>query len=565
MSGPLRLAASGLHLHGPGGALLERGAFGVAAGEVVALVGPPGAGKTALLKGLSGLLPAGLRFEGEVRYDGQAADAAMLDQWRGPRLAFIPQQAAAGLTPYRSLGSLFLETLALHGQPNQALALRRAAAALESWGIAAGERRLALTPRELPEAMRWRAALALWLVTNPTVVLADAPAAELDPTVRARLLARLAGWARAHGAALLLAGRPETGVVPVADRSLEMNAGRLAAAAAAPPVLAPRRHDGDGAPVLSVRDLTVSFPLGRRWGRAVRRLVAVDQVSFDVAEGGALALLGESGSGKAVLARAVARLIPAAAGRVAWHGQDLMAYDTETMRRARADIQVLLPPGGGVLDPSRPAQAQIAAAVTDLHPHVPAPQRGALAARALRQMGLPDRVAAKRRHELTAEEGALVSFARALVCGPRLLVCDEPVASLSSDARERFLVRLLQVAAEHRLTLLYATEDAAQALRIGQRVLVMMSGRVVETASAERLAAAARHPYTRALIAAAAGAPVGLQGDPPSPFLPPTGCTLRQRCPRAREYCGQEAPSLETIAPGHQVACHYWDLDEDPS
>ena len=132
-----------------------------------------------------------------------------------------------------------------------------------------------------------------------------------------------------------------------------------------------------------------------------------------------------------------------------------------------------------------------------------------------------------------------------------------------------FIIALLLLAwwrrRDRRLALLYASQDAAEGLRVGQRALVLLLGRVVESADSAALAAldtAARHPYTRALIDAAGFRRPSLRGDPPSALRPPTGCALRLRCPQARDYCAQAAPALEKVGPGHRVACHYWDMDE---
>ena len=527
--------------------LLDRLSLTVAGGEVLAVTGAAGAGKSLLLRALAGLPVPGAHADGDVEV-------------RGRRL-LVTQGGA--LTPHMTLAAHFTELLGHHLGLDERSALHRAIAALERFQVTAAVRRLALHPHELSDAMRWRAVLALAVAAEPAVLLADAPAAALDPTQRARLLDDLAGWAEHSGAALLLAGRPEDGVTAPATRVLSLDNGRLRAPPPVPDDAAVNSEPPPaGPPVLSVRDLRVAFPLGKTWRGEERWLTVVDGISVDLAEGESLALLGESGSGKSVLARAVLRLVPPAGGQVAWMGRDLAAAPPDAMRRARRDLQILFPDPAGALDPSLTVGAQMEEVLENLRPDIPAERRAPLVAAALREVGLHDLVGALYPGRLRPAEAARVGLARALLPGPRLLVCDEPAATLGGVERAAFLDLLLDLRRDRRLALLYATQDAAEGLRVGQRALVLLLGRMVEAADSATLAVDARHPYTRALIDTAGFRRPSLRGDPPSALRPPTGCALRLRCPQARDYCAQSAPALEKVGTGHRVACHYWDMDD---
>ncbi|MBK3737028.1 ATP-binding cassette domain-containing protein, partial [Azospirillum brasilense] len=311
-----------------------------------------------------------------------------------------------------------------------------------------------------------------------------------------------------------------------------------------------------GPPILSVRDLRVAFPLGRSWRGEERWLTVVDGLSIELAEGETLALLGETGSGKSVLARAILRLVPPVGGQVSWLGTDLAAAPPEAMRRARRDLQILFPDPLAALDPLMTIGAQLAETLESLRPTRSPADRAARMAEALEEVGLPTAVLDLHPGSLRPAEAARAGLARALLPEPRLLVCDEPAATLDGAERADFLALLRAIRRRRRLALLYATQDAAEGLRIARRGLVLLLGRIVESADSAVLAAGARHPYSRALVAAAGLVRPALHGDPPSPLRPPTGCALRLRCPLAHDGCAQVPPSLDPVAPGHRVACH---------
>nr|WP_246653682.1 oligopeptide/dipeptide ABC transporter ATP-binding protein [Azospirillum formosense] len=533
--------------------LLDRLSFAVAAGEVLSLSGGAGAGKTLLLRALAGLAPKGVTVLGDIRIQG--------------RRILVTQDGA--LDPLRTLGAQFTDLLAHQSGLDERTALRRAAEALERFQVPAAARRLALHPQELGEAMRWRAALALAMAAQPALLLADAPAAALDPTQRVRLLSDLAAWTREAGTALLLAGRPTPDPIkadpnradPVpsglADRRLILTQGRLEEPEEEPvPAPPPVEPAPSGPPILSVRDLRVAFPLGRGWRGEERWLTVLDGLSIELAEGETLALLGETGSGKSVLARAILRLVPPVGGQVSWLGTDLAAAPPEAMRRARRDLQILFPDPLAAFDPLMTIGAQLAETLESLRPTRSSADRDARLAEALEEVGLPAAVLDLHPGSLRPAEAARAGLARALLTGPRLLVCDEPAATLDGAERADFLALLQAIRRRRRLALLYATQDAAEGLRIGRRALVLLLGRIVESADSTVLAAGARHPYSRALIAAAGLVRPALHGDPPSPLRPPTGCALRLRCPLAHDGCAQVPPTLDPVAPGHRVACH---------
>ncbi|MBP2305954.1 ATP-binding cassette domain-containing protein [Azospirillum melinis] len=537
--------------------LLDRATLRVERGQVLAITGGAGSGKTALLGALAGQLPAGVDMAGGARIDGHLLIA------QGGRLA-----------PRRPLALQVAEVVGHHLGLDLRSSLRRMADGLDRMGIPAAARRFDLPPEQLPESLRWACLFAMAVAVGPAVLLADAPAAGLDPTVRLRLLHRLADWARADGVALILAGRPEDGLAGPADRVLALRRARLLPAnPARTEPLTPLEPPGTAR--LHARGVGMSYPLAPGPRGEARSLAVLHGIDLDLRTGETLALLGETGSAKATLARSLLCLPPPTAGAVVWMGRDLMAAtappatgdandpDRGGLRRARRDLQPLFPDPAASFDPAMTLGAQFGLVLESLRPDIAADRRDHRIDEALEEAGLRPEAALRWPSALSVAEAAHAGLARAILSEPRVLVADEPASSLSAEERETFLDTLMAVRDRRRLSLVLATERYDEGLRDAHRGVVMLAGRVVESADAGTLRTAPLHPYSRAMLAAAHGERPALQGDAPSAFAQPAGCPLRRRCPLAREFCAQAVPTLEEVAPGHHVACHYWDTPAD--
>jgi len=316
--------------------------------------------------------------------------------------------------------------------------------------------------------------------------------------------------------------------------------------------------------LLSVRNLTVDFPLPGTLLRPGGTLRAVDDVSFDLAAGETLAIVGESGCGKSTLGRAVLRLLPAAAGRVVWLGEDLHALDAKAMRVRRRDLQIVFQDPLAALDPRLTIGESIGEPLLALRPDLNAAARRARVGELLRQVGLDPVMADRYPHEFSGGQCQRIGIARALAPEPRLIVCDEPLSALDVSIQAQIVNLLRHLQRDLDLSLLFITHNLAVVRRIAHRAMVLYLGRVAEIGPTGDLFAAPRHPYTAALLAAA---PVPdpaiergrtrqiLQGDPPSPLNPPSGCVFRTRCPRADSVCAAERPVLTGGA--HGFTCHH--------
>jgi oligopeptide transport system ATP-binding protein len=314
------------------------------------------------------------------------------------------------------------------------------------------------------------------------------------------------------------------------------------------------------APLLRVRDLAVEFATPRG------RLRAVDGVSFDLAPGESLGIVGESGCGKSTLGRAILRLVPRAAGTVEWRGRDLHGLSAGELRRARRDLQIVFQDPLASLDPRMTIGESVA---EPLRVHEPGLGAGEVRARVedmLAAVGLGGGLLNRYPHEFSGGQCQRVGIARAMILKPKLVVCDEPVSALDVSVQGQIVNLLLDLQRRHGMALVFISHNLAVVRHVCRRVLVMYLGRVMEVAPRDALYAAPRHPYTRLLLDAVPTAdPVLERARPPlaagevaSPFAPPSGCVFRTRCPHALPRCADARPAPEPTGDDATAACLRW-------
>jgi peptide/nickel transport system ATP-binding protein len=311
-------------------------------------------------------------------------------------------------------------------------------------------------------------------------------------------------------------------------------------------------------PLLKVENLVVEYSAG---GKTVH---AVSDVSFEIARGETLGLVGESGCGKSTLGRAVLQLRQAVSGKVLFDGHDLTTMQGDALRRMRRRVQLIFQDPIASLNPRRRigdivAEPLVISGVTD-----PADRRQRVSD-VLSAVGLdPAIVSGRLPHEFSGGQCQRICIARALVLNPEFIICDEPVSALDVSIRAQILNLLEEMKARYGLTLLFIAHDLAVVKAVSDRVAVMYLGRICEVGPSEQLFARPAHPYTALLIEAipvpdpdvrpTRSVPVG---EPPSPIAPPSGCRFRTRCPRADGRCASEIPELRIVAPGQLAACHH--------
>jgi peptide/nickel transport system ATP-binding protein len=306
-------------------------------------------------------------------------------------------------------------------------------------------------------------------------------------------------------------------------------------------------------PMLKIDKLAVEF------GRGAQRVQAVRGVSFEIAHGETLGLVGESGSGKSSLGRAVLQLIPVAQGSVQLEGRELVGLSASQMRPLRREVQMVFQ------DPSlnpRQRAGDMLDEVLSTHGLHQGAARGPRIAQLLQLVGLKPEHAGRFAHEFSGGQKQRLGIARALAVEPRLIVADEPLSALDMSIQAQIVNLLIQLREQLGLTLLFISHDLDVVQYLCDRVVVLYLGRVMEIAPTADLFASPAHPYTRALLSAApipdpeqAAPRVDLQGDPPSPLNPPSGCVFRTRCPHAVPACAETVPELTPTTSGRLVAC----------
>ena len=316
--------------------------------------------------------------------------------------------------------------------------------------------------------------------------------------------------------------------------------------------------------LLEVRHLKVHFPVKHGLlSRAKDYVRAVDDVSFAIAPGETVGLVGESGCGKTTLGRAILRLIDPTAGEVIFEGDDIARLNGAELRPRRRRFQMIFQDPYGSLNPRMTVEDIIGEAL-DIHRLAPnATARRERVQALLADVGLDPSHARRYPHEFSGGQRQRIGIARALAVQPKLIVCDEPVSALDVSVQAQIINLLQDLQREHSIAYLFVAHDLAVVEHISQRILVMYLGRIVESGDAKAVCRAPKHPYTQALLSAVPQIDpeskrqrIVLSGDVPSPIHPPGGCPFHPRCPVAEARCRTEAPAWRQLSPGWHAACH---------
>ncbi len=311
-------------------------------------------------------------------------------------------------------------------------------------------------------------------------------------------------------------------------------------------------------PLLSVRDLKVTF------GKGHHAVSAVAGVSFDIFPGETLGLVGESGCGKSTTGKALMRIIEPSSGSIELEGSSLIGQRGRALRNLRTHMQMIFQDPISSLNPRRRVK-DIVAEPLDCWKTVSGNERDVLVSDLLSKVGIDPKVYGNRyARQFSGGQCQRISIARSLAMRPKLLICDEMVSALDVSVQAQILNLLEDLKDEYGLTLLFIAHDLAVVKNVSDRVAVMYLGKICEIGPSDALYDAPAHPYTKFLLGAALDADPDsplhnevLEGEPPSPLNPPSGCRFRTRCPNATDKCANEEPQPQEIAPGHQVSCHF--------
>jgi oligopeptide/dipeptide ABC transporter ATP-binding protein len=320
----------------------------------------------------------------------------------------------------------------------------------------------------------------------------------------------------------------------------------------------------DAQPLLSVRNLKKEFPIKKGvLARQVGAVRAVNDVSFDVARGETLGVVGESGCGKTTTGRAILRLIEPTSGEIKFEGRDVRSMGTSELRALRREMQIIFQDPVSSLNPRMTVGAIIREGLT-IHKLAEGAAADARVRQLLQEVGLRPEYANRYPHEFSGGQRQRIGIARALSVEPKFIVCDEPVSALDVSVQAQVINLLGDLQRDRDLTYMFIAHDLSVVEHIADRVAVMYLGKVVELATADDLYREPLMPYTQALLSAVPVADpharkdrIILQGDVPSPANPPSGCVFHPRChhPAKDAACAKIVPPLEEKAAGHLVAC----------
>ncbi|HHW76623.1 MAG TPA: ABC transporter ATP-binding protein [Xanthomonadaceae bacterium] len=505
---------------------VRRVSFTLNHGETLALVGESGSGKSVSALSILQLLPYphARHPGGSIRLRGEellGAAPARLREVRGNQIAMVFQEPMTSLNPLHSVEKQIGETLLLHKGLSGARLRARILELLNLVGLPDAARRLNALPHELSGGQRQRVMIAMALANDPDILIADEPTTALDVTIQAQILKLLKELQARFGMAILFITHDLGIVRKMADRVCVMRAGEVVETAPVDAIFTRPQHpytrqllaaepkgepppEADDAPEVMASDgLKVWFPLRRgMFGRVVEHVKAVDGVSVSVREGQTLGVVGESGSGKTTLGLALLRLL-SSDGAIQFGGQRIDGLRGKTLRPLRKAMQIVFQDPFGSLSP----RLSVGEIVEEgLLVHGLAGNRAARRARvaqALEEVGLDPVTQDRYPHEFSGGQRQRIAIARALALQPRLLILDEPTSALDVSVQAQIVDLLRELQRRHRLTYVFISHDLRVVRALANQLLVMKNGQVVEAGSSRQVFASPRHPYTRALLAAA--------------------------------------------------------------
>jgi microcin C transport system ATP-binding protein len=513
----------------PGGAVeaVKGVSFTLEKGETLALVGESGSGKSVTALSILQLLPypmARHAASSSIVFDGTemvGAGEAAMREIRGNRIAIVFQEPMTSLNPLHTIERQIAETLHLHKRLTPAAARKRVLELLRLVGLPEAEERLDAYPHQLSGGQRQRVMIAMALANEPAMLIADEPTTALDVTIQAQILKLLKELQARFGMALLLITHDLGIVRKMADRVLVMTKGEVVEAGstaeiferpqhaytrhllAAEPKGAPPVADPAAPTLVAAQDLKVWFPIrSGLFRRVTGHVKAVDGIGFALRRGETLGVVGESGSGKTTLGLALLRLI-ASEGEIRFDGNRLDGLSERRMRPLRREMQMIFQDPFSSLSP-RLSVAQIVEEGLKVHRiGADAAQRRALIEEALVEVGLDPDAAERYPHEFSGGQRQRVAIARAVVLKPRFVVLDEPTSALDMSVQAQVVDLLRELQRRHGISYLFISHDLRVVRALAHQVVVMKDGKIVEAGPAQRLFAEPRHPYTRALMAAA--------------------------------------------------------------
>lgn len=513
--------------------------FTLKPGERLGLVGESGCGKSTLGRAAMRLLPRSTQIEGRVTFEGKSIfemNATQLRQFRGEAVALIFQDPMTRLDPLMTIGDHCIETLQAHQpQLSRAEAKRKSIETLEAVKIPAS--RWSQYPHEFSGGMRQRVAIALALLLNPKLIVADEPTTSLDVTVSAQILQELTRLCQERGTAILLISHDLAMVGEYCDRIAVMYGGKIVERGSTQQVLQHPQHQYTQSllnaalhiqtesdlemeavkpnpklpqPLLKVNNLQQYYTLESGLldrifsGKKSAAIKAVDQVTLALYPGEILGLVGESGCGKSTLSRTILQLVSPTGGTVEFEGKTLTQLSPAKVRSYRRQMQMVFQDPHACLNPMMTVGEGICDPLF-IHKIATATEAKTQVLVMLERVGLTPAEEYYNRYpgELSGGQQQRVAIARALITRPKLLICDEPVSMLDASVQSQVLELMLELKQEFNLTYLFITHDLWVARYFCDRIAVMNAGKIVELNTTTEIFNRPQHPYTQTLLNAA--------------------------------------------------------------
>ena len=504
--------------------ILHDVSFDIKAGEIVAVTGESGSGKSMTALSIMGLLPRGSTPTGSIILDGSdilQTDEASLCRMRGNDMGMIFQEPMTALNPVQTIGRQVAETIRVHEDTTKAEALTRAAQTLERVGLPNAEVPLNRYPHELSGGQRQRVVIAMAIALRPKLLIADEPTTALDVTTQATILDLLRDLVDDFGMGLLMITHDLAVVANMADRIVVMQQGRLVEQGATNDLLHTMQHPytkalfkASGhkvtlsakpkpAPLLQVKNVSRNYKTPRKsLLGAPGTFRAVNDVSFDLQKGDRLGLVGESGCGKSTLTRAILGLDQIQSGTITLDGAAVFTNNHPNLA-VRRKMQVVFQDPYGSFNPRHRVDRLITEPFHLLATPPTGQARQEAIAKALTDVGLSPSDAAKYIHEFSGGQRQRIAIARALINEPELIIFDEAVSALDVSVRAQVLDLLADLCTKRPLSYLFISHDLSVVRTITDTVLVMQAGKIVEHGATEQVFQNPQHPYTKTLLAAA--------------------------------------------------------------
>jgi len=567
--------------------------FNVERGEVVALIGESGSGKTTIALSALGYTKPGLVFTGgEVRLDGQdviSMPAEEKRELRGNRVAYLAQSAAATFNPALTIGEQVTESAVFHGRLSQEEANQRAESLYRALELPDPERLGRRYPHQVSGGQLQRLMAAMALCGKPDLLLLDEPTTALDVTTQIEVLKAFKAVIKQEGSAAVYVTHDLSVVAQIADHIVVLYAGdikehgtaeqvvnrpehdytrRLMAAVRPPPAAgqgdnSSNEHERD-VPALEVKNITAGY--GKQKGRTPVVMVLRD-VNVTIQRGHTVGVIGESGCGKSTLARVMSGLLPAKEGDVLLDGESLQPDLKKRFREQLQKVQFVFQMADTALNP-RQRIDHILGRPLKFYLGLKGSEKRQRIGELLHMVELPQDFAGRYPEELSGGQKQRVNLARALAAFPEVLLCDEIISSLDTIVGANIIELLKRLRKETGVSFVFISHDLSTVASFADEIVVLYAGRVVEQGRTNRVLSPPYHPYTRLLISSVPELRVGWleeametqeakAGIDRVVKLTETGCPFFDRCPLAiKGTCDREIPPTRNLGDEHTIECH---------